>query len=72
MYVVDSNNSVHVRDVKTASSQSGNIVIEDGLSVGETVVIDGLDKLKDKMKVIPVKKDAPSQQGHKNKFNKEQ
>ncbi len=72
VYVVDSNNSVHVRDVKTASSQSGNIVIEDGLSVGETVVIDGLDKLKDKMKVIPVKKDAPSQQGHKNKFNKEQ
>jgi len=72
VYVVDSNNSVHVRDVKTASSQSGNIVIEDGLSVGESVVIDGLDKLKDKMKVIPVKKDAPSEQGHKNKFKKEQ
>ncbi len=72
VYVVDANNSVHVRDVKTGSSQSGIIVIEDGLSVGESVVIDGLDKLKDKMKVIPVKKDAPSEQGHKNKFKKEQ
>jgi multidrug efflux system membrane fusion protein len=72
VYVVDANNSVHVRDVKTASSQSGNIVIEDGLSVGESVVIDGLDKLKDRMKVIPVKKDAPSQQEHKNRFKKEQ
>lgn len=72
VYVVDSNNSVHVRDVKTGVSQAGNIVVQEGLSAGESVVIDGLDKLKNKMKVIVVKQDAVVGEKHKHKFKKEQ
>ena len=71
VYVVDANNSVHVRSVKTGVAQTGNIVIQDGLNAGELVVIDGLDKLRDKMKVVMPKKDAGSDEKHKHRFKKE-
>lgn len=72
VYVVDVNNSVHVRAVKTGFAQAGNIVVQNGLSAGESVVIDGLDKLRDKMKVSPIKKDAASGEKRQQKFKKEQ
>jgi multidrug efflux system membrane fusion protein len=72
VYVIDANNSVHVRAVKTGFAQAGNIVVQNGLSAGESVVIDGLDKLRDKMKVSPIKKDAVSTEKRQQKFKKEQ
>ena len=72
VYVVDANNTVHVRAVKTGFAQAGNIVVQNGLSAGESVVIDGLDKLRDKMKVRPVKKDAISGEKRQSKLKKEQ
>ena len=72
VYVIDANNSIHVRAVKTGFAQAGNIVVQNGLRAGESVVIDGLDKLRDKMKVRPVKKDAASGEKRQSKLKKEQ
>jgi multidrug efflux pump subunit AcrA (membrane-fusion protein) len=53
MYAVGANNIVHVRTVKLGTQVGPNIVITSGLNAGEQVVTEGLDKLKDGMKVTP-------------------
>jgi membrane fusion protein (multidrug efflux system) len=51
IYVVGSDNVVHVHTVQLGSQIGKNIVISSGLAAGEVVVTEGLDKLKDGMKV---------------------
>ena len=51
IYVVGADNAVHVRTVKLGAQIGPKIIITSGLSGGETVVTEGLDKLKDGMKV---------------------
>jgi membrane fusion protein (multidrug efflux system) len=51
IYVVGSDGTVHVRTVQLGAQIGPRIIITSGLSGGETVVTEGLDKLKDGMKV---------------------
>ena len=47
VYVIDSNNKVMLRTVTTGVTDKDTSTIIAGLKVGERVVIDGLDKLRD-------------------------
>ena len=58
VYVVNADNTVNARTVKTGVSQGDAIAIEDGIKVGEVVVVDGTDKLKEGAKVEPVARDG--------------
>jgi membrane fusion protein, multidrug efflux system len=51
VFVVKADNTVTVRQVTPGSTQEDNIAIEDGLSEGEVVVVEGADKLKEGSKV---------------------
>jgi multidrug efflux system membrane fusion protein len=51
VYVLQPDNSVHVQPVTTGPSDANNIVIAKGLNVGDAVVVDGIDRLADGMKV---------------------
>jgi multidrug efflux pump subunit AcrA (membrane-fusion protein) len=51
IYVVSADGTVHVRTVQLGAQIGPKIIITSGLSGGETVVTEGLDKLKDGMKV---------------------
>jgi len=52
VYVVDADSTVAVRKVTTGPSDGANTVIASGLTAGETVVIDGVDRLRDGAKVV--------------------
>lgn len=54
VYVVKSDNTVTVRKVKTGPAQGDLTAIDDGVASGETVVVDGIDKLREGVKVEPV------------------
>jgi len=51
VYVVKQDGTVAVRPVKLGPSENDRVAIESGLAAGETVVTDGLDRLRDGMKV---------------------
>ena len=51
VYVVLADETVELRPVVTGPSQGNDTLIESGLSAGETVVLDGIDKLKNGSKV---------------------
>jgi multidrug efflux system membrane fusion protein len=51
VYIVKDDNTVSVKAVKTGPSQGDNIAVTDGLAVGDKVVIDGSDKLRDGAKI---------------------
>jgi len=52
VYVVRPNGTVEVRDVKLGPAQGDEVAVESGLSVGETVVVDGVDRLREGTRVI--------------------
>jgi membrane fusion protein, multidrug efflux system len=63
VYVVDSaNQTVSVRKVTLGSGDANNVVITAGLKPGESVVVDGADRLKDGAKVL-LRQPAGSSQG---------
>ncbi|HWL09690.1 MAG TPA: efflux RND transporter periplasmic adaptor subunit [Planctomicrobium sp.] len=51
VYVVKSDNTVELRKVVVGPSEGGETTIQSGLAVGEVVVTNGLDKLRDGSKV---------------------
>jgi multidrug efflux system membrane fusion protein len=51
VYVVKSGETVELRQIETGPSEGVDTVVESGLSAGETVVTDGIDKLQNKSKV---------------------
>jgi membrane fusion protein, multidrug efflux system len=51
VYAVNADSTVSVRKVTTGPANATNTVIASGLSVGENVVIDGVDRLRDGAKV---------------------
>ena len=51
VFVVDADNTARKREVKTGISTGAITVIESGLKAGETVVVDGVDRLRDGTKV---------------------
>ena len=52
VYVVNADSTVAVRKVTTGPSDSANTVIASGLTAGENVVIDGVDRLRDGAKIV--------------------
>jgi len=51
VYLVKPDNSVAVTNVKTGVSDSGMVQVTDGLKVGDQVVVDGSDRLRDGAKI---------------------
>ena len=51
VYVVDAERKVHIRPVQPGAAQGERTAILSGLSVGETVVTDGTDRLREGMSV---------------------
>ena len=58
VYVVGGDNTVTSRVVKTGVSQGDAVAVDEGIKVGEVVVVDGTDKLKEGAKVEPVARDG--------------
>ncbi|HVK56690.1 MAG TPA: MdtA/MuxA family multidrug efflux RND transporter periplasmic adaptor subunit [Burkholderiales bacterium] len=58
VYVVNADKKVAIRSVQVGPSQDDNAAIETGLSPGEMVVVDGVDRLKDGATVELVTKGA--------------
>ncbi|SDP72765.1 membrane fusion protein, multidrug efflux system [Ralstonia sp. 25mfcol4.1] len=56
--VLDRDNRIHVRQVSTSRSAGGNWVVALGISAGDRVVVDGLQKVRDGMAVTPVAADV--------------
>ena len=54
VYVADADGKVAVRPVKTGAMAGTDFVVEDGLQVGEQVIVDGLQKVRPGMAVKPV------------------
>jgi membrane fusion protein, multidrug efflux system len=53
VYVIKTDETVERRNVKVAATQDGRAIIEDGLSVGDRVVIKGQFRLTDGAKIAP-------------------
>jgi len=51
VYLVQNDNTVTIRAVKTGLSLENNIAIDDGITPGDRVVVDGAEKLAEGMKV---------------------
>src|SRR6185369_5998079 len=59
VYVVATDRSVSVRQIKTGPTEGERVAVTSGLKIGETIVTDGADKLREGSKVeLPV--DAPA------------
>src|SRR5450830_1531654 len=54
VYVVKQDNTVTVRNIKTGPTEGDVTAVEDGVASGETVVVDGIDRLREGAKVEPV------------------
>jgi multidrug efflux system membrane fusion protein len=64
-YVLKADKTVAMRPVKTGISQGGETTITEGLEVGEQVVVDGAERLRDGSKVEVKEKDQPGKGGAK-------
>ena len=75
VYIVNKNNTVSVHKVKLGPSDGKNTVIAEGLNAGDTVVIDGTDRLSDgaQIKIVDASKSqkppAPGAQPEKPEDN---
>ncbi len=58
VYVANADKTVSVRQVKIGPSENERTIIEAGLAAGESVVIDGTDKLREGAKIEPVTREA--------------
>ena len=52
VYVINADNTVSVRPIKTGPTDGPIAAVDSGLSVGERVVVDGTDRLRDGARVI--------------------
>jgi membrane fusion protein, multidrug efflux system len=59
-YVLQPDATVDLRKIVVGPTEGDQTIIEEGLAVGETVVIDGVDKLQKGSKVAPRGSDAVS------------
>ena len=60
VYVVQSGNTAKIQTVTIAQSTADNIGLSAGLNPGDTVVVDGQDKLQDGSKISPSTPSAPN------------
>src|SRR5579862_337046 len=63
VYVINADSTVNVRKVTLGPGDANNITVLQGLKVGERVVVDGADKLKDGAKVMLPQPKAPGAAG---------
>ncbi|REC96602.1 efflux RND transporter periplasmic adaptor subunit [Kushneria indalinina] len=61
VYVVDDEDTVHQRSVSVGASDDLHAVIDSGLEVGERVVVDGVDRLRDGASVNVVSNNLPGE-----------
>jgi len=54
VYLVDGNGVVEVRNVTLGPETGYDVVIEEGLESGETIIVEGLQKVRPGMTVTPV------------------
>ncbi|AMP16137.1 MdtA/MuxA family multidrug efflux RND transporter periplasmic adaptor subunit [Collimonas pratensis] len=60
VYVVKPDHTVTIRQVTAGPTEGESTAIDKGIATGETVVIDGIDKLKEGAKVEPVSRGGPA------------
>jgi len=63
VYVINADSTVNVRKVTLGPGDANNITVTQGLKVGERLVVDGADKLKDGAKVMLPQPKAPGAGG---------
>jgi multidrug efflux system membrane fusion protein len=63
VYLVNADQTVSVHQVKLGPSDGKNTAVLDGLNVGDTVVVDGTDRLSDGMKITASAPADPAQAG---------
>ena len=51
---VDKENKVELRPVKTGQRKGTEIAVEDGLTAGESIIVEGIQKVRPGMTVNPV------------------
>lgn len=66
VYVVQADKTVALRQIKAGPAEGEQTAIESGIRPGETVVVDGLDKLRDGARVEPVKRGPDGAGNQKN------
>jgi membrane fusion protein (multidrug efflux system) len=59
VYVVDADGKVAVRPIKTSAMAGPDFVVEEGVQVGEQVIVDGLQKIRPGIPVKPVPLEPP-------------
>jgi membrane fusion protein, multidrug efflux system len=59
VYAVNPDGTVSVRTVRVGPSQGDNVAIDEGVAAGDTVVVDGADKLRDGASVDVAGRSAP-------------
>lgn len=62
VFVVDSNDTVQVRRIRTGASVQDRWVVESGLSDGETIVVQGVQKAVPGQKVHPMSDQKPAEE----------
>ena len=62
VYVIDENNKVAMRVVTTGPEYNNNVVIETGVNTGETVIYEGLLKVRPDITVTPIEAKLPEMQ----------
>jgi len=63
VYIVNSDNNVALVNVETGPSKDNEIVIESGLSGGESVIVEGIQKVRPDMQVNPQPYVSPAERG---------
>jgi len=61
VYLVNADRTVKLQTVQVGDTEGDQVVIESGLKVGDQVVVDGIDKLREGSKVEPMTAGAPAQ-----------
>jgi membrane fusion protein, multidrug efflux system len=68
VYIVKQDQTIEMRPVKIGVSEAEQLIIEDGVQAGETLITEGVDKLQPGMKVTtPQAGDAPAAVAHEGK-----
>jgi multidrug efflux system membrane fusion protein len=60
VYVVKADHTVTIRPVTAGPAEGESTAIDNGIAIGETVVVDGIDKLKEGAKIEPVTRGGPA------------
>ena len=53
IYVVGKDNKVKSQIIKTSGTSDLNFIVNDGLNIGDVIVVEGASKLKDDMQIVP-------------------